>query len=275
MQLPVRTVAAVHDISGVGRCALTVAIPVISAMGAQVCPAPTACLSAHTGFSDIETVDLTGFLERMLHAWQRTHEKFDCIYTGYLGSPAQARLIAEFMDSQSGALKLVDPVMGDDGALYSGINDGMAKAMAELCRRATLITPNLTEYAALTGEEYSVKPRSAAEVERMLNRLDAECAVITSVPCEDAVVNACRDEKGRISLLPYRTLSRHYPGTGDLFASAVCGAMVQGMPLEDSVKLAAEYVSHTIEVSMNIDIDSNYGVQLEATLPWLYEHRKK
>ena len=275
MQLPVRTVAAVHDISGVGRCALTVAIPVISAMGVQVCPAPTACLSAHTGFSDIETKDLTEFLGRLFDAWRRTRESFDCIYTGYLGSPAQARMIAEFMDSQPEALKLVDPVMGDDGALYSGITDEMAKAMGEICRRATLITPNLTEYAALTGEEYSTAQRSAAEVERMLGRLDAECAVITSVPCEGGLVNACRDGNGRISLIPFRTLSRHYPGTGDLFASVVCGAMVKGMALEASVKLAADYVSYSIETSMHIDIDSNYGVQLEATLPWLFERTGK
>lgn len=271
MRLPVRTVAAVHDISGVGRCALTVAIPVISAMGAQVCPAPTACLSAHTGFSDIETQDLTEFLGRLLGAWRRTGEGFDCIYTGYLGSPAQARLIAEFMDSQPGALKLVDPVMGDDGAMYSGITGEMARAMAGLCRRATLITPNLTEYAALTGEKYSVEPRSAGEVERMLGRLESECAVITSVCCEGVTVNACRDGSGRVSMIPFRRLSRHYPGTGDLFASVVCGAMVRGMKLEDSVRLAAEYVSHTIEISMDIDIDGNYGVQLEATLPWLFE----
>lgn len=273
MLRPVPTVAAVHDISGVGRCALTVAIPVISAMGAQVCPAPTACLSAHTAFKDIETVDLTDFLGRMLKAWTRTGEKFDCIYTGYLGSPAQAQLIAEFMDSQSGAMKIVDPVMGDDGVLYSGITDGMARAMLDMCRRATLITPNLTEYAALTGEKYSLEERTAAEVERMLGRLEAQSAVITSVPCEGRLVNACRDAGGRVSIIPFRTLSRHYPGTGDLFTSVVCGAMVQGAQLEDAVRRAADYVSNTIEVSMDIDIDGNYGVQLEATLPMLMNSR--
>lgn len=272
---PVPAVAAVHDISGVGRCALTVAIPVISAMGVQVCPVPTACLSAHTAFKDIETVDLTGFLGRMLDAWKRTGEKFDGIYTGYLGSPAQAELIADFMDSQDSAVKLVDPVMGDDGALYSGITDEMARAMHALCRRATLITPNMTEYAALTGEKYSLADRSAAEVEKMLNRLDARSVIITSVPCEGALVNACRDEKGRVSLMPIRRMERHYPGTGDLFASVVCGALVQGEGLDAAVSLASEYVSHTIEVSMGIDIPSEYGVQLEATLPMLMARREE
>lgn len=272
MQKPVRTVAAVHDISGVGRCALTVAIPVISAMGAQVCPAPTACLSAHTGFAAtrrIETIDLTDFLGRMLDAWVETGEKFDCIYTGYLGSPAQAELIARFMDAQTQALKLVDPVMGDDGALYSGITSEMARAMQAICRRATLITPNMTEYACLTGEKYSMHERTPAEIERMLDRLDAESAVITSVPCDGGLVNACRDRTGKKSILAFRRMSRHYPGTGDLFASVVCGSLMQGDGLERAVLRAAGYVSRTIEVSMDIDIDGNYGVQLEKTLPLL------
>jgi len=272
---PVRTVAAVHDISGVGRCALTVAIPVISAMGAQVCPAPTACLSYHTGFTGkkpVEMIDLTGFLAKLLEAWVSTEEKFDCVYTGYLGSPAQAELIARFMDAQADAVKLVDPVMGDDGVLYSGITHEMADAMKDLCRRATVITPNLTEYAALTGEEYSIAPRSETEIRRMLCMLDAKSVVITSVPTENGLVNACRDENGKVSILPFRTMSRHYPGTGDLFASVLCGALVEGDELEKAVSRAADFVSYAISISMDIDIDSNYGVQLEAALPMLLKH---
>lgn len=273
MLRPVPTVAAVHDISGVGRCALTVAIPVISAMGAQVCPAPTACLSYHTGFTGkkpVEMTDLTPFLARLLEAWISTEEKFDCIYTGYLGSPAQAELIARFMDSQPQALKLVDPVMGDDGVLYSGITHEMASAMKDLCRRANVITPNLTEYAALTGEEYSLKTRSADEIKRMLDKLEAKNVVITSVPTESGLVNACRDENGNVSILPFRSMKRHYPGTGDLFASVLCGALVEGDSMENAVHRAAEFVAHAIEISMDIDIDSNYGVQLEAALPMLF-----
>lgn len=272
MQRPVRTVAAVHDISGIGRCALTVAIPVISAMGAQVCPAPTACLSAHTGFSAtrrIETVDLTDFLSRMLDAWTENGERFDCIYTGYLGSPAQAEIIARFMDAQPQALKLVDPVMGDDGVLYSGISDEMTRAMRSLCRRAALITPNMTEYACLSGEKYSMHERTPAEIERMLDRLEVESAVITSVPCDGGLVNACRDKNGKKSLLAFRRMSRHYPGTGDLLASVVCGSLMQGDELERAVIRAADYVSRTIELSMDIELDGNYGVQLEKTLPLL------
>ncbi|MBQ4088464.1 MAG: pyridoxamine kinase [Clostridia bacterium] len=276
MERPVRTVAAVHDISGIGRCALTVAIPVISVMGAQVCPVPTACLSYHTGFTGkkpVKAVDLTDFVGTQLDAWAQGGDKFDCIYTGYLGSPAQAGLISEFFASQPAAMKLVDPVMGDDGVLYSGITHEMAEAMTDLCRHATVITPNLTEYAALTGEAYSDAPRTEAEIRRMLDKLPAEAAVITSVPMEQGPVNACRAADGTVSLIPFRTLSRHYPGTGDIFASVLCGALVAGEKLENAVERAAEFVSHAISISMDIDIDSNYGVQLEAALPALIDHR--
>lgn len=205
----------------------------------------------------------------MLDAWVETGEKFDCIYTGYMASPAQAELIARFMDAQPQALKLVDPVMGDNGALYSGISAEMARAMQALCCRATLITPNMTEYACLTGEKYSMHERTPAEIERMLDRLEAESAVITSVPCEGALVNACRDRTGKKSILAFRRMTRHYPGTGDLFSSVVCGSLMQGDALEVAVRRAADYVSRTIELSMDINIDGNYGVQLEKTLPLL------
>lgn len=272
MNAPVRTVAAVHDLSGVGRCALTVAIPVISAMGAQVCPAITAALSAHTGFADshrIATIDLTDFLKRMLDAWDEMGLKFDAVYTGYLGSPRQAEIISGFMDGQMGALKLVDPVMGDDGRLYSGMDGEMVKAMRNLCRKAQVMTPNMTEYAYLSGEEYSMRDRTEDEIRRMLDKCEAENAIITSVPYKGALVNACRDGSGNVSILPFRAMKRHYPGTGDIFASVLCGALVGGDDLAGAVSRAAEYVSRTIEISMDIDIDGNFGVQLERTLPML------
>lgn len=272
MNAPVRTVAAVHDLSGVGRCALTVAIPVISAMGAQVCPAITAALSAHTGFADshrIATIDLTDFLKRMLDAWDEMGLKFDAVYTGYLGSPRQAEIISGFMDGQMGALKLVDPVMGDDGRLYSGMDGEMVKAMRNLCRKAQVMTPNMTEYAYLSGEEYSMRDRTEDEIRRMLDKCEAENAIITSVPYKGSLVNACRDGSGNVSILPFRAMKRHYPGTGDIFASVLCGALVGGDDLAGAVSRAAEYVSRTIEISMDIDIDGNFGVQLERTLPML------
>jgi pyridoxine kinase len=278
MNGPVRTVAAVHDLSGVGRCALTVAMPVISAMGAQVCPAITAALSAHTGFADnyrIATIDLTDFLGRTLNAWGEMGLEFDAIYTGYLGSPRQAELIGDFIDHQKKALTLIDPVMGDEGRLYSGIDGEMVRAMRALCRRAQVMTPNMTEYAYLTGEEYSLRDRSEDEIRRMLDRCEAQSAIITSIPHKGALVNACRDGAGNVRIMPFRALSRHYPGTGDIFASVLCGALVGGEDLDTAVGRAADFVSACIETSMDIDIDSNFGVQLERALPLLLKGDKR
>lgn len=276
MKHPVPTVAAVHDLSGVGRCALTVAIPVISAMGLQVCPAPTACLSAHTGFAGshrLETVDLSDYLARQLSAWNQMGLKFDCVYTGYLGSPRQAAVIGAFLEEQKQAVKLVDPVMGDDGRLYSGLTPEMIRAMSRLAGKATLITPNMTEYAALAGEEYSLRPRSAAEIEAMLGRLECPMAVITSVPFEGGLCNACRDEAGRVQILPFTPVARHYPGTGDIFASVLAAALTRGQSLAQGVALAADFVKYAISISAEVALDENYGVQLEAALPMLLEAR--
>lgn len=278
MKHPVPTVAAVHDLSGVGRCALTVAIPVISAMGLQVCPVPTACLSAHTGFagkSRVETVDLSEFLARQLSAWGEMGLSFDCVYTGYLGSPRQADILGEFLEDQRRAVKLVDPVMGDDGRLYSGMDPEMIRAMGRLVRRATLITPNMTEYAALSGEEYSLRPRSAGQIEDMLERLECPMAVITSVPFEGGLCNACRDEAGRTQILPFTPVARHYPGTGDIFASVLSAALTRGQSLAEGVALAADFVKYAISISAEVALDENYGVQLEAALPMLMQEVPK
>ena len=130
MMRPARTVAAIHDLSGVGRCALTVVMPVLSAMGAQVCPVPTAVLSAHTAFSGIAVRDLTDFLPAYLDHWRALGLRFDAVYAGYLGSPAQVEIVSDLLAEQEGALKVLDPVMGDDGRLYSG----MAEEMPAKCR---------------------------------------------------------------------------------------------------------------------------------------------
>ena len=150
---PAKTVAALHDLSGVGRCALTVAIPVISAMGLQVIPAPTAVLSAHTAFPDYVGLDLTDYLEGCLEKWCEMGLKFDCIYTGYMASVRQEEIARRFMDAQPQAIKVVDPVLGDDGVMYRALPKDMPEAMKKLCRSADVITPNWTEAMLQTGGE--------------------------------------------------------------------------------------------------------------------------
>ncbi len=285
---PAKTVAALHDLSGVGRCSLTVVIPVISAMGVQVIPAPTAVLSAHTAFPEYVSRDLTDYLEECLNMWSRMHLAFDCVYSGYLASVRQEEIAREFLSSQKDAIHLVDPVMGDDGVMYRALPRDMPQAMRRLCREADVITPNLTEARLLVGEELpgrklnhpvganrSHETLSLSYLERLLNDLMAlgcRTALITGVTLEDGRhVNAWMDSSGRISMKPFTPIPAGYPGTGDMFASVLAGALTLGRPFEDAVTLAADYVAKTMEVTMQMGTEPVYGVQLETTLPILME----
>ena len=185
---PVKTAAVVHDLSGVGRCALTVVLPVLSAMGVQACPVPTAVLSTHTGgFDGIASVDLTDLMGPYLAHWRRLNMRFDAVYSGYLANCAQAEHVLSLMRWQK-CLSVVDPVMGDEGEMYSALPREIPAEMRRLCAAADVITPNLTEAALLLDEPFCAAPRTGGEVEALLKRLlglGARSVVLTSVPMED------------------------------------------------------------------------------------------
>ena len=270
-----KTVAAIHDLSGVGRCALTVVMPVISVMGAQVCPVPTAVLSAHTAFSGIAAHDLTGFLPAYLAHWRALGLRFDAVYAGYLAGPEQAAIVEGFLNGQRDALKVLDPVMGDDGRLYAGMPEDMPAKWRGLCARADVVTPNMTEYALLTGEAYSLAPRTMAQAEKMLDALlemGAQSAVITSLPLEKGLANAYmrRGDKAA-GICAFERLEAHYPGTGDLFASVLTGALLQGKALETAVAQATALTRRAVARTMRLPTEVNYGVDLEPLLPLLWE----
>lgn len=270
MTRPAKTVAAIHDLSGVGRCALTVVLPVLSAMGAQACPVPTAVLSAHTAFSGIAAHSLTDFLVEYLAHWEALDLRFDAVYAGYLADERQTRIVERFLDAQPRALKVLDPVMGDDGALYAGMPAAMPEKWRALCARADVVTPNMTEYALLAGEAYSLAPRTMAQAAQMLSALldmGARSAVITSMPLEDGLANVymLRDD-ARVGVCPYRRLNAHYPGTGDLFASVLTGALLQGDPLCRAVERATAFTRRAVARTMRLATPVNYGVDLEPLL---------
>ena len=275
MRGPAKTVAAIHDLSGVGRCALTVVTPVLSVLGAQVCPVPTAVLSAHTAFSGIAVRDLTDFLPAYLAHWRTLGLRFDAVYAGYLGSPRQVEIVSDFLKEQEAAIKVLDPVMGDDGRLYSGMAEEMPKKWRALCAHADVVTPNMTEYALLTGEAYSLAPRTRAQAEGMLKKLldmGAKSAVITSLPLEGGLANAyMRREDGQMGVCAFERLDAHYPGTGDLFASVLTGALLRGEALEGAVRRATAFTRLCVEHSMAFDTPVNYGVDLEPLLPRLWD----
>ena len=272
---PAPAVAAVHDLSCVGRCALTVVLPTLAVMGVQPVPLPTAVLSTHTGgFSNMAAQTLDGFMDDCVAHWQALHLKLDAVYSGYLATVAQAELVARliaYARETNGALAIVDPVLGDEGRLYSAIPRDMPAAMKALCDGADLITPNLTEAALMLNVPYREDGLTNAELYAMLCGFNARHTVITSVTLADgrpANVYRSRGEKG-FWICPYRRVPVHYPGTGDLFASVLTGALVKSASLHDAVALASDYVRRVMEESSRTEGEPRYGVQLEKTLGWL------
>ena len=271
---PAPSVAAVHDLSGVGRCALTVVIPVLAAMGLQPCPLPTAVLSSHTGgYTGMAVKDLTDFMPGYIAHWKSLDLKFDALYTGYLACEAQSDLVLDLFAWQKRQGKpfiVVDPVMGDEGELYSTMTMAMAREMRRLCAMADVITPNLTEAHLLLGEDYRSAPRSPAQVRDMLSALldlGPENALITSMPVENGLANVCmrRGDAGYYQCA-YPMLPVQYPGTGDLFASIVLGALLRGETLAGASRRAVEFVQRCVERTLLAGTPPLEGVEYEPML---------
>ena len=269
---PAKTICAMHDLSSVGRSALTAIIPTLSAMGLQTIPAPTAVLSAHTAFPHPVITDLTDYLRRCVSYWQEMHIRFDCIYTGYMSSPGQEQIAQKLMQNAPNAFRLVDPVLGDDGEMYQGLPEAMIPAMRSLCHSADLITPNLTEAALLTNTPCSNHPLTTPALTNLLKRLRAlgpKTALVTGVRLENRAVNAWMDETNTLHTCEYERVPASFPGTGDLFAAVLAGAMTRGDSLESAVRLASDFVSAAMRNTMECQTPPNLGVQLEKTLEML------
>ena len=263
-----KRVAAIHDLSCFGRCSLTVVVPVLSAMGVQACPVPTAVLSTHTGgFDCIARTDLTGQMEGTLRQWEALGLAFDGVYTGYMASAEQIALAARAVErlKKAGGVAVVDPVLGDHGKLYSFITPAMAEAMKELCGRADVITPNLTEAALLLGGDL---PESGEAAARALSQGGSRSVVITGVsPAPGQVGAAWFDrQSGRSGTFAGAKAEGEWPGTGDLFASVLTGGLVRGEPPEDSVGRAVDFVRACVERTAAMGTPVREGVAFEPLL---------
>lgn len=271
---PARRVIAVHDLSCLGRCALTLAIPTLAAMGVQPLPLPTAVLSAHTGFSGVAVQHLDGFMADCLAHWKALGLKADAVYSGYLANEAQADLVEDLIDWQRracGALAVVDPAMADNGRLYAGLPAAMPAAMKRLCDRADVITPNLTEAALMLGRPYAEGPMDDETLFALLSGFGAERVVITSAVLADGThANLCR-ARGEAGFwaCPYRRVGAVFHGTGDLFASALTGALVQGAGVQEAAARAGDFVRRVIEMSLACGVEEREGLQLEIALKYL------
>ncbi|MEF9852882.1 MAG: pyridoxamine kinase [Hydrogenoanaerobacterium sp.] len=268
-------VAAIHDLSGLGRCSLTVILPVLSAMGVQACPVPTAVLSSHTGgFGEVEFRDLTDYIPQALAHYKRLDTEFECVYSGFLGSEVQIDHCLEFFAAYPNALSVVDPVMGDHGRPYKTYTADMQRRMAELVAVADIITPNLTEAFILLKEPYSHEPLTRQKAKTMLLRLAEKgpCfVVITGVDMGGGEVCniGYQKDKGTFWCVDCDYVPASYPGTGDIFASVLTGGFLSGDSLAIAMDRATQFVEKTVKTTFTFGTDTRDGVMLEKTLQLL------
>lgn len=272
---PVPRVACINDLSGYGRCSLTTALPVLSVMGVQACPAPTAVLSMHTGFPDFTFTDLTDQLPAYFKSW--SHLRFDWIYSGFLGSVGQTASVQDFFRMQReknpDCRILLDPVMGDDGRMYSTYTAALCSAVRELVSCADVITPNVTEACLLTGTSYHGEALHTDEAYALADRLlslGCGAVVVTGIVRDDIICNLTCENGVREFTAVHRT-KRLFSGTGDLFASVLCGALANGLPLHDAADLAARFLSDVTQYTMEQNTDPMEGVLFEPLLLRLKE----
>lgn len=270
----VKKVAAVHDLCGMGRVSLTVIIPILSTMGFQVCPLPTAVLSNHTQYPSFSFLDLTDEMPRIIDGWEKLGVQFDAIYTGYLGSPRQVHIVSDFISRfrQPDSLVMIDPVLGDKGKLYTNFDMEMVKEMRHLIKSADVITPNMTELFYLLDIPFK-DYLSDEELKVYLKQLSDQgpgIVVITSVPVigdsHKTSVYAYNREGDRYWKITCSYLPAHYPGTGDTFTSVVTGALLQGDSLPVALDRAAQFILQGIRATFGYEYDNREGILLEKVL---------
>lgn len=267
-------VAAIHDLSGIGRCSLSVILPTLSAQGIQVCPVPTAILSAHTGgFGDVVLRDLTDYISPALEHYKRLGWEFDCVYSGFLASTEQVDHCLEFFEYYKNSLKVVDPVMADHGKPYKTCGAELRSRMGELAAVADVITPNITEAAMLLGENPVQPDVSMQKIKSYLVRLSEigpKIVVITSVFSDGKAYNVGYDrDHSKFWKIPYGVVNASYPGTGDVFASVLTGSLLRGDSLPIAMNRATAFLELAIKTTYSYSTDTREGIMLESCLDFL------
>ena len=267
-------VAAIHDLSGFGRCSLTVAIPILSAMGVQCCPLPTAFLSTHTGdFEGYTFLDLTDEMEKAAAHWKQLDLRFQAVYSGFLGSEHQIEVVERFIrDFRRGdTAVVVDPVMGDQGVVYKTYTPAMCEGMKRLAATADVITPNLTEAALLLDIPYAHLPTDEAGLRGIVPQLSLNgrrSVVLTGYSSAPHLTGAlCFDAaSGEISAVQAERVDREFYGTGDVFASVLTGALVKGETLHSAAACAVDFVLACAKLTAKNGLPLREGVDFEPLL---------
>ncbi len=275
-------VASIHDVSGFGRCAQTVIIPTLSALGIQCIPLPTAFLSTHTGgFENFTFLDLTDEMKKTVRHWNDLDICFDGVYSGFLGSEEQIGIVSDFAEEckkrNSKCLFLADPVMGDDGLKYKTYTDEMCMLMRELIKNADVITPNFTEACILTDEEYCEFPDEAKQktvIEKLSRLTDAMIVITGLIEKHDnskKITSILLDEKHDFKKVSCNYIDMNYPGTGDIFSSIVLSMLLENKCLFDSVRVAGEFTSLAAEYTKECKTPTREGLCFEGLLYKLHD----
>lgn len=279
-----KKIAVINDLSGFGRCSLTAAISVLSAMGVQACPLPTAILTAQTGYPSYYCDDYTDKMEYFRSEWEKMGQRFDGIYTGFVAGDMQIRQIFRFLDTfrGSGTFLLVDPVMGDDGTPYPFYTPALLGQMHRLALEADIITPNLTELCLLAGTDYQSLVSKTAPSERMdaiqeigqaFCRKGPEHVIVTGIRFKDTdgtqKMGNLLVSAGESSLFSFPYVGGSYSGTGDLFASCIAAGAAHGDSLSSVIKKAGEFLELALLDSVREDVPRNDGVNYEKYLSML------
>lgn len=265
-----KKVAAINDMSGSSRCSLTAAIPIISAFGMQCCVLPTAILSNHTGYDKYFFDDYTDKMGKFIDNWSEHNIHFDCIYTGFLGSIEQIEIAERFFETfcAPDTKVIVDPVMGDDGEIYSTYTYDLCEKMKRLIRYADVVTPNTTEAAILSGMEYKGDNISASDARKMAEvicGLGAKNVVITGIKREGRAINYVYGAEGE-GEYSSEIIPVYYSGTGDVFSSIVCGYLAKGDKVCDGVEFATSFIAKAAKYSYEKGLDYLEGICFEKFL---------
>ncbi|MGL6105285.1 pyridoxamine kinase [Romboutsia sp.] len=265
-----KKIAAINDLSGIGRCSLSVAIPIISALKVQCCPFPTAILSSQTGYPEFTFLDLVKEMPKYSNVWKNLNISFDCIYSGFLGSENQIEIVYEFIKKNPDSFIVIDPVMGDNGKMYPIFTEKMRNKIKTLVKISNLATPNLTEACYLTDRDYTrtyFSREELVEIAKDISDLGPDKVVITGIIEENNILNLGYDKLNNevfFNSTEYNNYS--YSGTGDIFTSILCGLLVNNNDLKFAITTASNFIHKSINYTVNFKTDRNDGVMFEQFL---------
>lgn len=266
----IKKVAAIHDLSGIGRCSLTIAIPILSALKVQCCPFPTAILSSQTGYPKYSFLDLTSEMVSYKKVWHELNVDFDCIYSGFLGSENQIDIVSDFINDNKNSLVIVDPVMGDNGCLYPIFNKTMCDKIKNLVKHSNIVTPNITEALILTESDYTqinLCKDELISLAKKVSNLGPSKVVITGIILDNKIHNLTFDKNSNevyFTSADFNNIS--YSGTGDLFTSILTGMILNGHSLKYSVDIASQFIHKVVLYTSKFNVDRNDGVMFEMFL---------